>query len=419
MTSYSEMRNYFFKQAKNYNRFGRISLILSIILTITSITIKTKDLIYLCSIAASFFLIIFWWLEYLSKKYKGKAVELHSLELIQFITEKRLINLEIAEYIPHKKKCLKYQQPSNESPYYSTPKEINIYQRNAYRLLENCYWNKFLYKKAYNYCFGILVSFICLFAYSFFIQQVWLEKEHLLLFIKILLVLLTSSLFVEFIYKIINLKNAYESMAEIYLRLINRAVLSDASFNIEFTKYSKCIQNAPDIPNLLHKIYAKKLNAGWDEVKKELKGSNTLIEIYNTLFIIKRLFEAKNKNIEWIVTGSASSVIRKESECCNDIDIIVDISHVHEIDEILKAFRIKQMSYSSLEDIRSFYGKYKIGGVLIDIMSNVENKVDKNWIAHPLLEKELRKFEDIEIYITSKDFENKVNEIIQSKHGQR
>ena len=150
-----------------------------------------------------------------------------------------------------------------------------------------------------------------------------------------------------------------------------------------------------------------------------MKGSNTLIEIYNTLFIIKRLFEAKNKNIEWVVTGSASSVIRKESECCNDIDIIVDISHVHEIDEILNAFRIEQMSYSSLEDIRSFYGKYKIGGVLIDIMSNVENKVDKNWIAHPLLEKELRKFEDIEIYITSKDFENKVNEIIQSKHGQR
>ena len=78
ITSYSEMRNYFFKQAKNYNRFGRISLILSIILTITSITIKTKDLIYLCSIVASFFLIIFWWLEYLSKKHKGKAVELHS-----------------------------------------------------------------------------------------------------------------------------------------------------------------------------------------------------------------------------------------------------------------------------------------------------------------------------------------------------
>ncbi|HOF17040.1 MAG: hypothetical protein WBH71_05390 [Bacteroidales bacterium] len=425
MNNYSEMRSCFFKKAKKHKIFGRFSLFLSVTFTITSILLldpksESEDLIYLCNIVASFFLIIFWRLEYLSKKHNRKAVDLHSLELMQFITEKRLINLEIAEYLPHLKKLSKISTTSSDSSYYSTPPEINIYQRSTYRVLENCYWNKFLYKKTYYWNLAFLILIGCIFVYSFFVQQAYLTKIYLLLFTKILLVLLTSSLFIEFIYKIISLKNAYESMTEIYLRLIDRPVLSDTNFGIEFTKYNKCILNAPNIPNFLYKIYVKKLNDGWDKlVKYELKGSNTLTEIYNTLFIIKQLLEAKNKKINWTVTGSASSVIRSELEHCNDIDIIVGKKHVQEIDNILKPFRIEKMCNSALNDIRSYYGKYKIGGVFIDIMSNVENKVGEKWISHPPLEKEKKILRDIEIYITTKDFEEKVNKIIQSKHGKR
>ncbi|OPZ79089.1 MAG: hypothetical protein BWY78_00247 [Alphaproteobacteria bacterium ADurb.Bin438] len=423
MINYSEMRSYFFKKAKKYKIFGRFSLCLSVTLTIISILLKPRHeadiLIYLCSIVASIFLIMFWRLEYLSKKYNRKAVDLHSLELIQFVTEKRLINLEIAEYIPYQKKMSKISTASSDSSYYSTPPEINIYQRCAYRVLENCYWNKFLYKKVYNWNLAFLILIGCIFAYSFFIQQVYLDKVNLLLFTKILLVLLTSSLFIEFIYKIVNLKNAYESMTEIYLRLIDRPVLSDTNFGIEFTKYNKCILSAPNIPSLLYKLYGKKLNDGWDKlVQYELKSSNTITEIYNTLYIIKQLFDASSKKIKWAVTGSASSVIRGVSDHCNDIDIIVDKNHVYEIDEILKAFRIEKMCNSTLNDIRSFYGKYKIGGIFIDIMSNVENKIDDEWIAHPPLEKEKKTLRNIEIYITTKDFEEKVNKIIQRKYGE-
>jgi hypothetical protein len=49
----------------------------------------------------------------------------------------------------------------------------------------------------------------------------------------------------------------------------------------------------------------------------------------------------------------------------------------------------------------------------------VENKVGEKWISHPPLEKEKKILRDIEIYITTKDFEEKVNKIIQSKHGKR
>ncbi len=424
MINYSEMRKYFFKKAKKYKIFGRLSLLLSVTFTIMSITMSENlnNKIYIFSIIASIFLITFWWLEYLAKNLNGKAIDLHSLELIDFITEKRLVNLDIAEYIPYQKKLSKISTANSDSSYYNTPPEINIYQRSAYRVLENCYWNKFLYKKLYNWNLAFLILIGCVFAYSFFFQQANLDIDRLLLFTKILLVLLTSSLFIDFIYEIIRLKNAYESMKEIYFRLIDRPVLSDTNFGIEFTKYNKCKLSAPNIPSIFHKFYGDRLNSGWDKlVKNELKGSNAATEIYNTLFIIIELFKAKNCQIEWIVTGSASLVIKGLADSCNDIDIIIDekyINEIYKIDEILKVFRIEKMSNSSLDNIRSIYGKYKIGGVFIDIMSNVENKIGDGWIKHPPLEKELKKLKDIQIYVTTKDFEEEVNKIIQRKNGE-
>lgn len=88
----------------------------------------------------------------------------------------------------------------------------------------------------------------------------------------------------------------------------------------------------------------------------------------------------REKNIFWILTGSSSLVLQGVDVFPHDLDIIISKDDISKVDSLLAEHRVKYPDYSSTDRFRSYYGKYQIDDVKIDIMAEFQYKKDDgNW----------------------------------------
>lgn len=87
------------------------------------------------------------------------------------------------------------------------------------------------------------------------------------------------------------------------------------------------------------------------------------------------------KDILWILSGSTSLFVQGvDSVINNDIDILTDKTGSLKIDELLKDFRIEKSKYSSTEKYQSYFSKYEIDGVSVEIMGEFQYRLaDNEW----------------------------------------
>jgi hypothetical protein len=102
----------------------------------------------------------------------------------------------------------------------------------------------------------------------------------------------------------------------------------------------------------------------------------------NKITEVLKLFYDKvfDKDIFWILSGSTSLLIQGVDIKPGDIDIVTDKEGADNIDKILSEYRIQKPEYSSTEEFRSYYGKYIINGIKIDLVGEFQyKKKDRSW----------------------------------------
>ncbi|MCL2002125.1 hypothetical protein FWG76_01835 [Candidatus Saccharibacteria bacterium] len=138
------------------------------------------------------------------------------------------------------------------------------------------------------------------------------------------------------------------------------------------------------------------------------------------------------RNIRWILSGSTSLRLQGVDVDVNDIDIVTDEHGARGLDELLAAYRTKKSAYSSTENYRSIYGKYRINDVDVDIMANFQYKLksgewsdinvwsevgvfDYNGMRLPVLslEQELKEYESMGRADKAARIKARINELFQ------
>jgi len=93
------------------------------------------------------------------------------------------------------------------------------------------------------------------------------------------------------------------------------------------------------------------------------------------------------QDINWVLTGSLSFVIRGMQTSISDIDIQTDKSGAYEIEKIFQDSIVNKVQFSTANNIRSHFGSLKINGVKVEIMGDIEIKVGNRWLKPVDLDK--------------------------------
>ncbi len=444
--SIQSVRENLFKKAKFYNRISTIFGIFALLVVFLQSQNNLKEFCSvgsirsLCLGAVSFVLSFFYWFfYYVSKKKNRKAKEISNYELIYNLVDRRRVGEYIYEMLPDvsekSNKKSKWRQillylmirekevisddrdkchyVDDEKGYFDTPNEVNVYQEISYRILENCFWNRSLYQKVfkcYGWCVLVLLPLFVTFAVCVALPSIYND-----LFLNALLIILSSSLFFSFLETMLSAKEIVSNTDILIKELLSKKIDTAEKFRSVYDAYSQFNLKSPNIPKCLYKKYNSKLNKAWKEMRKTLPTTNVKSAVICVLRIIKLLLDAHE--ITWAITGSSSQLIRGDVDYCNDIDIIIsDCDACKKVNHIFKPFLVEEVMYCDSGDIRSYYGKFNISGVNVDVFSEVSNLTSNlGWVFHPKLTKEYKYFGGDSYPITTSDFNSEVEQIIKSK----
>jgi len=127
-------------------------------------------------------------------------------------------------------------------------------------------------------------------------------------------------------------------------------------------------------------------------VPKKIK--KTLEIIYSKL---------KDKNIKWVLVGSLSLALQGVKIRPKDIDILTDKKGAFEINKILKEYQKKAVKFKKSKFFKSYFGEFNIGGVKVEIMGNLREKVNNRWFSFSkrLISPKIVKFGNISVPVSS------------------
>ncbi|ALM75393.1 nucleotidyltransferase domain-containing protein [Thermococcus barophilus] len=83
--------------------------------------------------------------------------------------------------------------------------------------------------------------------------------------------------------------------------------------------------------------------------------------------------------MNWVVTGSLGFALQGVPVEPHDIDIQTDKEGAYEIERLFSEFVIKKVTFSSTEKIRSHFGALMIDGIKVEIMGDIQKKVNDEW----------------------------------------
>lgn len=358
-----------------------------------------------------------WWYFSAYKRYQVKAKEVSNLELMYNISNRRKIKEIVQRYLPEIIN-LKETYTFNGNKYYSVPKEINIYQEVGYKILENCIWNAYLYEQIYkkdrNRLIYIAVLVIGLFIMVLVMSGKVLPIDTAAMLGYVIGLIGTSSLAFNYLDNLFLSRDMSASYDELGKEIHSQKVDTREKLGYIHNKYSYINLKAPNINEKLYQEHQDKLNRTWEFIQQGLPKTNARLVLKEILPVVKQLFE--NNQIKWAITGSTSLLIKNQLEYCRDIDIILKNAHdAPRVNQILSPFLVEEMCFWISPDIRSYYGKFNIGGVNIEVISEVENLTHLGWIPHPTWDICWVKFYNNYYPVTSKKFEKQVKHIMLLK----
>ncbi len=106
---------------------------------------------------------------------------------------------------------------------------------------------------------------------------------------------------------------------------------------------------------------------------------NLDLSFIKALRVIDR--KLKGKNIDWVLVGSTSLALQGVEIQPKDIDLLTDEEGAYRIGELLREYEIEPVKFRESRLFKSFFGEYKILGVEVEVMGNLEERLRDRWLS--------------------------------------
>lgn len=127
------------------------------------------------------------------------------------------------------------------------------------------------------------------------------------------------------------------------------------------------------------------------------------------LNILRKIYARLNdRNVNWVVTGSLGFALQGVPVEPNDIDIQTDREGAYEIDRLFSEFVTKRVKFSSTERIRSHFGELIIDGIKVEIMGDIQKRLEDGSWENPVdlgRHKRVIELEGIQVPVLSLEYE--------------
>jgi hypothetical protein len=125
---------------------------------------------------------------------------------------------------------------------------------------------------------------------------------------------------------------------------------------------------------------------------------------------VLRIIESRlqNSNCNWVVTGSLGIALQGVPVAAHDIDIKTDKVGAYGIEGLFSEFVTKKVAFSTAERIRSHWGGLVIKGIQVDIIGDVQMRLENGTWEGPVdLEsyKQFVEFAGMEVPVLSLAYE--------------
>jgi len=98
------------------------------------------------------------------------------------------------------------------------------------------------------------------------------------------------------------------------------------------------------------------------------------------LQVLRKLYERlKDSNVNWVVTGSLGFALQGVPVEPHDIDIQTDKEGAYEIEHLFSEFVVEPVRFKESERIHSHFGALMIDGIKVEIMGDIQKKVNDEW----------------------------------------
>lgn len=127
------------------------------------------------------------------------------------------------------------------------------------------------------------------------------------------------------------------------------------------------------------------------------------------LVVLRQLFtELKESQVMWVVTGSLSFALQGLPLEPHDIDIQTDAEGAYEIERHFFSQMSQKVAFSSTERMRSHFGALRIEGIVVEIMGDIEKRLEDGTWENPVDLLSHRRFvhvEDMDIPVLALAYE--------------
>ncbi|ASJ02463.1 hypothetical protein A3L09_03935 [Thermococcus profundus] len=114
------------------------------------------------------------------------------------------------------------------------------------------------------------------------------------------------------------------------------------------------------------------------------------------LKVLRRIYERLSKSdVTWAVTGSLGFALQGIPVEPHDIDIQTDREGAYEIERLFSEFVIEPVKFKESERIRSHFGALMIDGIKVEIMGDIQKRVNDEW-EEPVDVNRYRRFVEVE-----------------------
>lgn len=101
------------------------------------------------------------------------------------------------------------------------------------------------------------------------------------------------------------------------------------------------------------------------------------------LNVLCKIYTRLNESpVNWVITGSLGFALQTVPVEPNDIDIQTDKTGAYEIERCFAEFVIKKVTFSSGARIRSHFGVLMIDGIKVEIMGDIQKRLDDGSWEH-------------------------------------
>ena len=91
-----------------------------------------------------------------------------------------------------------------------------------------------------------------------------------------------------------------------------------------------------------------------------------------------------NTPVNWVITGSLGMALQGMDIKIHDIDIQTDQDGACKLEQLFYEFVIRPVQYTRSERIRSHLGLLEIGGIKVEIMGNIQKRLEDHAWEEPV-----------------------------------